>query len=146
MPFGATLALRWQIETSLKILIVDDNAAVRALIRRIVLPFADEIWECTDGADGLAAYHAQRPDVVLMDIRMKCMDGIEATKRIRAVHPTATIVMLSDYDDDALRDTALSAGACGYTLKDNLLNLVRLLEGIRESTPGQPGTAIRRTE
>ena len=143
MPFGATLALRWQIETTLKILIVDDNAAVRALIRRIVLPFADEIWECTDGADGLVAYHAQRPDVVLMDIRMKRMDGIEATKRIRAVHPTATIVMLSDYDDDVLRDTALSAGACGYMLKDNLLNLVRLLEEMRGSTPGQPGTVTK---
>ena len=146
MPFGATLALRWQIETTLKILIVDDNAAVRALIRRIVLPFADEIWECTDGADGLAAYHAQRPDVVLMDIRMKRMDGIEATKQIRAVHPTANIVMLTDYDDDVLRDTALSAGACGYTLKDNLLNLVRLLEEMRGRTPGQRELQQRRTE
>ncbi len=64
----------------MKLLIVDDNAAVRRLIRSIVLPFAGEVFECVDGADALAAYQAHRMDVVLMDIRMSEVDGIEATK------------------------------------------------------------------
>jgi CheY-like chemotaxis protein len=114
----------------LNLLIVDDNAAVRRLIADIATPFADQIRECADGGDALSAYNAQRPDLVLMDIRMGEMDGIEATRRIRAIDPTARIVMLTDYDDDALRQAALREGASGYELKDNLLGLVRWFEGI----------------
>jgi DNA-binding NarL/FixJ family response regulator len=123
----------------LKLLIVDDNAAVRRLIRSIVLPFASEIFECTDGADALSAYQAEVPDVVLMDIRMSEVDGIQATKQIKAADPAAKIVIVTDYDDDALRAAAMRAGACGYALKDNLLNLVRLLEAIKQNNPGQSG-------
>jgi DNA-binding NarL/FixJ family response regulator len=124
----------------LKLLIVDDNAAVRRLIRSIVLPFASEIFECTDGADALSAYQAEGPDVVLMDIRMSEVDGIQATRQIKAADPAAKIVIVTDYDDDALRAAAMRAGACGYALKDNLLDLVRLLEAIKQSNPGRPGT------
>jgi len=119
----------------LKILIVDDNAAVRRLIAAIVLPFAGEIRECADGADVLAAYEAQRPDLVLMDIRMKQVDGIEATKRIKAMDPAAKIVIVTDYDDSALRRAAMNAGACDYTLKDNLADLVQLLGAIESNRP-----------
>jgi DNA-binding NarL/FixJ family response regulator len=119
----------------MKLLIVDDNAAVRRLIRSILLPLADDICECGDGAEALSAYLAQRPDVVLMDIRMNEVDGIQATKQITAVDPTARILIVTDYDDTELRQTSMRAGACGYVLKDNLLELVRLLEAI-----GQSGT------
>jgi CheY-like chemotaxis protein len=119
----------------LKILIVDDNAAVRSLLKSLVLPFATEVCECTDGADAPSAYEEQGPDLVLMDIRMKEVDGITAAKRIHAANPAARIVIVTDYDDDALRDAALRAGACGYVLKDNLLDLVRLLEPICEGGP-----------
>jgi CheY-like chemotaxis protein len=119
---------KWQAEVLLKLLIVDDNATVRRLIRSIVLPFASEIYECTDGADSFSTYQAHRPDVVLMDIRMNDVDGIEATKHIKAADPKARIVIVTDYDDDVLRQAAMRAGACGYALKDNLLDLVRLLE------------------
>jgi DNA-binding NarL/FixJ family response regulator len=116
----------------LKLLIVDDNATVRRLIRNIVLPFVGEISECADGSDAPSAYRIQRPDVVLMDIRMKEVDGIEATKQIKAADPEARIVIVTDYDDDALRHAAMRAGACGYVLKDNLLDLVRLLQVIEQ--------------
>jgi CheY-like chemotaxis protein len=116
----------------LNLLIVDDNAAVRRLIADIAAPFADQIRECADGRDALSAYNAQRPDLVLMDIRMCELDGIEATRRIRAVDPTARIVMVTDYDDDDLRQAALREGASGYELKDNLLGLVRWFEEIGE--------------
>ena len=122
----------------MKLLIVDDNAAVRRLIRSIVLPFASEIYECMGGADAFSTYQAHRPDVVLMDIRMNEVDGIQATKQIKAADPQATIVIVTDYDDDALRHAAMLAGAYGYVPKDNLLELVRLLEGIKRSTAGQP--------
>ena len=117
-----------EIETALNLLIVDDNAAVRRLIADIVMPFADEICECADGADALSAYHSHRPGLVLMDIRMNEVDGIEATRRIIAADPTARIIIVTDYDDDAFRQAAMREGACGYALKDNLLDLVRLLE------------------
>jgi len=107
---------------------VDDNAAVRRLIAGIVTPFADEIRECADGAEALSAYSARRPDLVLMDIRMDGVDGIEATRRIKAADPTARIIIVTDYDDDALRQAAMREGACGYSLKDNLLDLGRLFE------------------
>ena len=114
----------------MNLLIVDDNDAVRRLIATIVLPFAGEIRECTDGADAVSAYNLRRPDIVLMDVRMKQMDGIEATRRILASDPSARIIIVTDYDDDTLRQTALRHGACGYALKDDLLDLARLLEGM----------------
>ena len=117
----------------MKLLIADDNAAVRRLIRSIVLRLADDIYECGDGAEVLSAYVAQRPDVVLMDIRMSEVDGIQATKQITAVDPTAKILIVTDYDDTELRHASMRAGACGYVLKDNLLELVRLLETIGQT-------------
>jgi CheY-like chemotaxis protein len=113
----------------MKILIVDDNAAVRRLIRNIVLAVADDICECADGADALATYLTERPDAVLMDIRMNEVDGIEAAKQIRAADAKARILMVTGYDDTELRQASMRAGACGYVLKHNLLELVRLLEG-----------------
>jgi two-component system NarL family response regulator len=112
------------------VLIVDDNAMVRQLIAEIMTPIAMEIRECTDGGDALPAYDALKPDVVLMDVRMKQVDGIEATRRIRKVHPSAKVIIVTDLDDDAVRQAARSAGACGYALKDNLLDLPGLVESL----------------
>ena len=117
----------------MKLLIVDDNAAVRRLIADIVLPFAGEVRECDDGADAVSAYISQKPDLVLMDIQMKNVDGIEATKRIRAADPAARIIIVTDFDDDTLRQAAMREGACGYALKDNLLDLVHAIERLRET-------------
>ena len=117
----------------MKLLIVDGNAAVRRLIRGIVASFADEIHECANGMDALAAYVAHTPDLVLMDMAMEKLDGIAATKEIRLAHPAAKIIIVADYDDLALREAAWSAGACGYVPKENLLDLVRLLEAYRDS-------------
>jgi len=112
----------------LKILIVDDNAAIRRLIATIVQPFGCEIRECADGADALSAYQAQQPDLVLMDVSMSEVDGISATRQIRAADPAAKIVIVTNYDDEKLRRAAASAGACGYVLKDSLLDLRQWFE------------------
>jgi len=114
----------------LKILIVDDNASVRRLIRSVLPALASEIYECANGADAIITYQARRPDVVLMDIRMDEMDGIQATERIKAADQGARILIVTDYDDEELRRAAMRAGAWGYVLKKNLLALVQLLEAM----------------
>lgn len=111
----------------LKLLIVDDKAQVRRMIRRFLGDLATEISETDDGESALNAYAAFLPDWVLMDIEMKHTNGIVATERIRAAYPEANIVIVTNYDDDCLRERATAAGACGYVLKENLLALRSLL-------------------
>jgi DNA-binding NarL/FixJ family response regulator len=109
------------------VLIVEDNEGVRRLLRSVVTDIAAVAWDCGDGADALEAFGMYRPDVVLMDIRMPGLDGLAATRQIMRSHPSAKIVIVTDYDDDGLRDAAREAGACGYALKRNLLDLVPLI-------------------
>jgi len=111
----------------MKLLIVEDNPGVRRVIRSLVAGLADDIRECADGAEALPLYHTRRPDVVLMDIEMKTMDGITATRHITAADRSARVIIVTDYDHPDLREAAREAGACGYLAKDNLLDLLALL-------------------
>jgi CheY-like chemotaxis protein len=111
----------------MKLLIVDDNPDVRHVIKSLVEGVASEICECADGAEALSRYHLERPDVVLMDIQMAGMDGIAATQRIKAVDSAARVIIVTDYDQPDLREAAHQAGASGYVVKENLLELVGLL-------------------
>jgi DNA-binding NarL/FixJ family response regulator len=113
------------------VLIIDDSAPVRRAIRAIVGDLADELHECEDGAGARAAYLACRPDWVLMDIKMRETDGLSATREIMAADPRARVVIVSAYDDAGLRAEAAGAGACAYVVKENLLDLRRLLKEIR---------------
>lgn len=111
----------------MKILVVDDNAGIRRVLRRSLADTANEIQECTDGCDALDTYERYRPDVVLMDVRMTVMDGLTATRQIRNSYPQARIIVVTDYDDDDLRAAALKAGACDYVLKEELANLPEIV-------------------
>ena|SRR5437867_9369792 len=115
----------------MKILIVENNSAVRRIIKSLVAEVAEEIHECADGAGALAAYTTYYPDYVLMDIAMEDVDGISATRQIKAADAAAQIIIVTSYDHADLREAARQAGACGYVLKENLLEVVRLLR----STP-----------
>jgi CheY-like chemotaxis protein len=118
------------------ILIVEDNASVRRLLRRAVQQIATEIWECEDGAEALAVYSEQRPNVVLMDVRMPIMDGLTATRQIRKFDPAARVIIVTDCDDEETRAAAREAGAWGYALKQDLTSLEALIRLPLESTDG----------
>ena len=87
----------------------------------------DDVNECADGDEAVAAYGTRRPDWVLMDLQMARTGGLEATRRILATDHTARVLIVTDYDDAHWRAAAIEAGACGYVLKDNLLEVRRLL-------------------
>jgi len=112
---------------AIKILIVDDNAGVRRLIRQAVSEVAEVIRECSDGDQSLSAYTEFQPDLVLMDVRMPVMDGLTATKQLKRAYPEAKVIIVTDYDDDLVRGAAQEAGACGYALKQNLTVLEDLV-------------------
>ena len=111
----------------MKLLIVEDNESMRGLMVRLLRDLASSIHECGDGREALAAYQEHRPDWVLMDIEMGQVDGLEATRRITATFPEARICIVTNYDDEELREAAQSAGAREYVLKDQLLDVRRVL-------------------
>lgn len=116
------------------LMIVDDNAQVRRVIRRICQDFADSFCECADGSEALAAYeqhHFSGADWVLMDLEMVVMNGLTATRQIRAAHPEARIVIVSRHNEEEVRAAASEAGACGFVPKENLLELRAILSAPR---------------
>ena len=108
-------------------LIIEDNDNMRRMLRNLVSEFADETHECRDGREALAAYTRHQPDCVLMDIRMSGMDGITATSQLKAAFPDAHVIIITDYNDDELRRSACEAGARQYVVKEDLLDLRRIL-------------------
>jgi len=102
------------------IMIVDDHAALRSSIRNwLGVEFPDAFFmEAESGEEAVSLIlEGHRPDIVLMDISLPGMNGIEATRRIRAEWPQARVVMLTIHDTGQHRRGAESAGACGYVLK-----------------------------
>ena len=114
----------------MNLLIVEDNEKTRNLLRRIVAGLAQAIYECTDGAEALSAYTTHQPDWVLMDIRMPHLDGLTATRQIKAAFPQARVIIVTSFDEAEWRDAARQAGACGYVLKENLVELIPLLSSV----------------
>jgi DNA-binding NarL/FixJ family response regulator len=117
----------------MKLLIVEDNPGVRSVIRSLMAAVTSEIIECADGTEALALYNLQQPDLVLMDIQLGATDGIAAARQIRAADPAARVIMVTNYDQLDLREAARQAGAWGYVLKENLLELVGLVKASGDS-------------
>ncbi len=115
------------------VLIIDDSQPMRELIKMTLAGAGEIVGECADGSEALAAYERLRPDWVLMDIEMKSIDGITATRQITAAYPQARIMIVTDYNDDALRRAAYEAGARQYVVKENLLDILDILP--EASTP-----------
>jgi len=104
----------------IRILLVDDQRLMREGLRTLLElePDLQVAGEAGDGQAALDAYAALQPDVVLMDVRMPGMDGVEATRRLRAGWPAARVIILTTFDEDAIVFEGLRAGAQGYLLKD----------------------------
>jgi DNA-binding NarL/FixJ family response regulator len=103
----------------IRVLIVDDQQLVRAGLRAVLAEGGVEVaGECEDGAQAVQAVRALRPDVVLMDVRMRGMNGPEATRRIREQPDAPPVLALTTFDDDDTLEASLTAGAAGFLLKD----------------------------
>lgn len=113
----------------MNLLIVEDNDKMRRMIRNVVADLADRIDECADGDDAFSLYEAGQPDFVLMDIQMRNTNGIAATRQIVSCHAEARIIIVTNHDDQFFRESAREAGAFGYVLKENLLEVRRFLQG-----------------
>jgi DNA-binding NarL/FixJ family response regulator len=116
-----------------RVLIADDQALVRIGFRMILKSAGiDVVGEAADGAEAVDAVFRLRPDVVLMDIRMPTMDGLEATRRIGALAGECRVLILTTFDLDRYVYEALAAGASGFLLKDttaeHLVAAVRLVD------------------
>jgi DNA-binding NarL/FixJ family response regulator len=120
---------------TIRVLVVDDQAMVRAGFRLLLAdePDIDVVAEASNGLEAVAEAARCRPDVVLMDIRMPELDGLEATRRILAADPESRVLILTTFDLDEYVYRALSAGASGFVLKDEppeqLIAAVRTVAG-----------------
>jgi len=121
----------------IRILIAEDHAVVREGTRELLDREEDleVVAEAGDGEEAVRLATSQRPDVVLMDIAMPKLDGIEATKRIKAINPAIAVLVLTAYDDDQYVFALLEAGAAGYLLKD--VHTDELIKAIRAVYAGE---------
>lgn len=132
---------------TISVLIAEDHPVVRKGLRATLTgePDLAVVAEARDGAEAIALYREHRPTVVLMDLRMPGMTGIEATRAITAEDSRARIVVLTTYQGDADIYGALEAGACGYLIKD--MPTEDIVGAIRAAAAGQrvlPNDVARR--
>lgn len=121
---------------SIRVLLVDDQQLFREGLSTL-LSIPDDITvigEANNGQEAITAVAQNKPDVVLMDVRMPVMDGVAATREITQNYPDSRVIMLTTFDDDEYVFEGLKAGAAGYLLKDVPSN--KLLEAIRAAANG----------
>jgi NarL family two-component system response regulator LiaR len=130
----------------IRVLIVDDHPVVRDGLKNMLLVYDDLefIGEAENGSAALAFCHQNTPDVILMDILMPEMDGIQATRTILEQYPQVNIIILTSYPEDDAVQTALEAGALGYTLKNSPID--DLADAIRSANSGRRTLAPEVTE
>ncbi|MEV0936732.1 response regulator transcription factor [Streptomyces phaeochromogenes] len=121
---------------TVRVVLADDQPLVRAALRMVIAETTglEVVGEAGTGAEAVALAGAERPDVVVMDIRMPGMDGIEATRLITEGSGGAQVIMLTTFDDDDYLYGALRAGAAGFLVKDMALD--DILDAIRVVATG----------
>src|SRR5438552_15683628 len=119
-----------------RVLLVDDHDLFRTGLRNLLEEQGIQIaGECDNGTDALRAVRELAPDVVVMDLNMPGISGVEATRQISMIAPLTRVLVLtiSDQDNDVM--DAIVAGACGYLLKDS--SIVELMQGIQSAAVGE---------
>jgi DNA-binding NarL/FixJ family response regulator len=130
----------------MRTVLVDDHALFRDGVASLLLAWGHEVvGQASDGGEAIDLVDATSPDVVLMDVRMPKVSGLEATARIKERHPEVAIVMLTVSEDEADLFRAIKAGAQGYLLKNlEAPQLRSMLEGVARGEPAiTPATAAR---
>ena len=121
----------------IKVMLVEDHTLVRQSTREMLDREQDlqVVAEAGDGAEAVRLADEHHPDVILMDIALPVLNGIEATKKIKAAHPRTAILVLSAHDDDEYVFAFLEAGAAGYLLKD--VSVEELVQAVRTVYAGE---------
>ncbi|MBO9723738.1 MAG: response regulator transcription factor [Novosphingobium sp.] len=122
-------------EDKIRIVVADDHPLIRRGVRAVLSMVADVlvVGEAEDGAQAVALYRTLLPDLILLDLQMPKVDGIEAIEQIRQEFPQARILVLTTYSGDAQALRALRAGAQGYILKSNLHDeLIEAIQSVHE--------------
>jgi CheY-like chemotaxis protein len=127
----------------MKLLIVDDHPGMRAMIRELAAQPGDTVCECADGEGAVQIVREFSPDVITMDVRLPGLGGLEATRMLRAALPCAQIIVVSAYDQPAVRHVARHSGASGFIAKDHLDQLRPLLALCRARSDRSPTDATR---
>jgi DNA-binding NarL/FixJ family response regulator len=122
---------------SIRILIVDDQALFREALATLLSaqPDIEVVAEAANGDEALRMAVLQRPDIILMDLRMPVLDGVSATRRLHEQMPDCRVIVLTTFDDDELVFEGLRAGAVGYLLKD--VSSEKLFEAIHSAARGE---------
>lgn len=122
--------------TKIRLLIVDDQPIIREGLKSLLTLSEDieVVGEANHGEEAISKIAECQPQVVLMDIRMPVMDGVEATKHIKQQYPQTIVIILTTFDDDHYIIDALNHGASGYLLKD--INATQLISAIRDGFHG----------
>ena len=122
---------------ALRILIVDDEKAVRTALGRLLATRKEwqVVGEAADGAEAVGKARELRPDIIIMDITMPEMNGLEATPEIKKALPAAEVLIFTQHDSTQMVQQAQSAGASGYLLKSQANWLVRAVEAMGEHRP-----------
>ena len=130
----------------LRVIVVDDNESVRRSIYLILRsqPDIDIVCEAIDGADAVRKIGEHQPDVVLLDITMPAMNGLEVAEIIKREFPTVQVLMVSQHESRGFRWAALAAGVSGYVIKRNVgKDLIPELRRIQLSTMSPLSSGLR---
>lgn len=110
-----------------KILIVDDHAALRGTVRQMFEGFEFQMLEAMSGEEAIVTFTRERPDWVIMDLRMPGMGGIKATEAIRQFDSTARVIIISQFTEPEYHDQARKAGAHDFVGKEDMSHLVEII-------------------
>jgi two-component system chemotaxis response regulator CheY len=114
----------------MKLMIVEDSDELRRIIASFIGDVVEEFVECRNGDEALATYSANSPDLVLMDLRMRQVDGFETTRQLKTAFPEAMVIMVSQWDSPVLRQAAELAGAEAYVNKEDLRRLSDIIQNV----------------